>query len=52
MSKDDKDELIEFIKDNLRLDVSYKHDNYVELQLFFGKDIVTAVTVATDLGGE
>ena len=48
----DKDEIIEFLKENMRLDVSYKHDNYVELQLVIGSDIIDTVSVATDLGGE
>ena len=47
-----KDELIEFLKENMRLEVSYKHDNQVELQLVIGNEVIDTVSVATDLGSE
>ena len=46
-----KDELIEFLKENMTLDVSYEHDNYVELQLIICDNIIDTVSIATDLGG-
>lgn len=45
-----KDELIEFLKRNLELDVDYSHDNYVEIQLKLDGYIIDTVSVATGLG--